>query len=152
MLFSLLANLFSLFFLSFDPKALFLVAYFCKNHLNQQKHPQQQKKQEVPSDFLKWASLGFCRGSRFATGFTPLQPKALESIIDIERAKHCSPEDLISIWDDVSSNPQLTNQSKPHSIFVNGLLYFIHPLHGHFEGRESKECMSLFGDLLCSTL
>eukprot|EP00268_Persea_americana_P066829 TRINITY_DN9140_c0_g1_i2.p1 TRINITY_DN9140_c0_g1~~TRINITY_DN9140_c0_g1_i2.p1 ORF type:complete len:139 (-),score=23.52 TRINITY_DN9140_c0_g1_i2:421-837(-) len=64
------------------------------------KHQQQQQRQEIPNDFLKWASLRFCRGSRFATGFTPLQPKTLESIIDVERAKHCSPEDLISIWDD----------------------------------------------------
>ncbi|XP_077229518.1 ATP synthase F1 complex assembly factor [Tasmannia lanceolata] len=59
-----------------------------------------QQKQTLPSDFLKWVSLGFSRGSRFATGFTPLQPKPLDSIIDIERAKSFSPEDLISIWDD----------------------------------------------------
>lgn len=56
--------------------------------------------QAIPGDFLKWGSLGFCRTSRFATGFTPLQPKPLDSIIDIERAKKLSPDDLISIWDD----------------------------------------------------
>lgn len=54
----------------------------------------------VPSHFLKWAALGFSRGSRFATGFTPLQRKPLDSIIDIERAKLQSPEDLISAWED----------------------------------------------------
>ncbi|OVA15629.1 ATP11 [Macleaya cordata] len=59
-----------------------------------------QPKQAIPGDFLKWGSLGFCRNSRFASGFTPLQPKPLDSIIDIERAKTCSPEDLASIWDD----------------------------------------------------
>ncbi|CAA6665802.1 unnamed protein product [Spirodela intermedia] len=54
----------------------------------------------LPGEFLRRASLGFCRGSRFATGFTPLKPKPLDSIIDIERAKACSPEDLVSVWDD----------------------------------------------------
>ncbi|KAH7857975.1 hypothetical protein Vadar_018497 [Vaccinium darrowii] len=38
--------------------------------------------------------------SRFASGFTPLQKKPLNSIIDIERAKDLPPEDLIAIWDD----------------------------------------------------
>lgn len=60
--------------------------------------------QAIPGDFLKWRSLGFCRTSRFATGFTPLQPKPLDSIIDIERAKKLSSDDLISIWDDVISS------------------------------------------------
>ncbi|XP_058095718.1 uncharacterized protein LOC131241094 [Magnolia sinica] len=59
-----------------------------------------QKRQVLPNDFLKWISVGFSRGSRFATGFTPLQPKSLESMIDVERANSCSPDDLISAWDD----------------------------------------------------
>ncbi|MQM13337.1 hypothetical protein Taro_046261 [Colocasia esculenta] len=54
----------------------------------------------LPGGFLRWASLGSCRRARFATGFSPLQPKPLESIIDLERAKACSPEDLVSVWDD----------------------------------------------------
>lgn len=54
----------------------------------------------VPGNFLKWSAVGFYRGSKFATGFTPLQRKPLESIIDMERAKFQSPEDLISVWDD----------------------------------------------------
>ncbi|KAK8926290.1 hypothetical protein KSP39_PZI018168 [Platanthera zijinensis] len=54
----------------------------------------------VPGNFLKWSAVGFSRGSKFATGFTPLQRKPLESIIDIERAKFQSPEDLVSVWDD----------------------------------------------------
>ncbi|KAL9271588.1 ATP synthase mitochondrial F1 complex assembly factor 1-like protein [Drosera capensis] len=54
----------------------------------------------IPSNFVKWSSLGFCRTSRFATGFAPLQQKPLESILDIERAKTKSPEELASIWDD----------------------------------------------------
>ncbi|CAN0853236.1 ATP synthase mitochondrial F1 complex assembly factor 1 [Linum grandiflorum] len=54
----------------------------------------------IPGHFAKWASLGFVRTSSFASGFTPLQPKSLESIIDVERAKHKSPEDLASAWDD----------------------------------------------------
>uniref|UniRef100_A0A9I9CR60 ATP synthase mitochondrial F1 complex assembly factor 1 n=1 Tax=Cucumis melo TaxID=3656 RepID=A0A9I9CR60_CUCME len=58
------------------------------------------QKEANPSDFLKWSSLGFFRTSKFATGFTPLQPKPLNSIIDMERVKDRSPEDLASIWDD----------------------------------------------------
>ncbi|GMH02046.1 hypothetical protein Nepgr_003885 [Nepenthes gracilis] len=58
------------------------------------------QKEAVRSDFLKWVSVGFFRAYMFATGFTPLQPKPLESIMDIGRAKNKSPEDLASIWDD----------------------------------------------------
>ncbi|XP_022875543.1 uncharacterized protein LOC111393980 [Olea europaea var. sylvestris] len=53
-----------------------------------------------PGESLKWGSLGFCRTSSFATGFTPLQRKPLETIIDIERAKNKSIEELADIWDD----------------------------------------------------
>ncbi|XWS18470.1 hypothetical protein CRYUN_Cryun32bG0046200 [Craigia yunnanensis] len=42
----------------------------------------------------------FLQTSRFAIGFTPLQPKPLDSILDLDRAKNRSPEDLASIWDD----------------------------------------------------
>ncbi|KAJ4703583.1 ATP synthase mitochondrial F1 complex assembly factor 1 [Melia azedarach] len=63
-------------------------------------HIQEQPKKVIPCDFLKWSSLGFCRTSKFAAGFTPLQLKPLDSILDIERAKAKSPEDLASIWDD----------------------------------------------------
>lgn len=64
--------------------------------------PNLQKLQEgaIPGDFVKWGSLGFCRTSSFATGFTPLQRKPLDSIMDIERVKDRSPEDIASIWDD----------------------------------------------------
>ncbi|KAL7089086.1 hypothetical protein ACP275_13G166700 [Erythranthe tilingii] len=54
----------------------------------------------APSNFLKLGSTGMCRTMSFATGFTPLQPKALESIIDVARAKTKSPEELADIWDD----------------------------------------------------
>ncbi|EXB88546.1 ATP synthase mitochondrial F1 complex assembly factor 1 [Morus notabilis] len=54
----------------------------------------------IPGEFVKWGSLGFFRTSRFATGFTPLQPKPLDSIMDIERVKDRSAEDIASIWDD----------------------------------------------------
>lgn len=45
-------------------------------------------------------SLGFHRNSSFASGFSPLQRKPLDSIIDVERAKNKSPEELAAIWDD----------------------------------------------------
>ncbi|KAJ1387553.1 hypothetical protein SESBI_39887 [Sesbania bispinosa] len=55
---------------------------------------------EIPCDFLKWGSLGFCRTSRFATGFNPLQRKSLDSIVDVERLKDRYPDEIASIWDD----------------------------------------------------
>lgn len=55
---------------------------------------------QLPCNFLKWGSLGFCRTSRFATGFNPLQLKPLDSIVDIERLKDRDPENITSIWDD----------------------------------------------------
>ncbi|MBA0733661.1 hypothetical protein Gogos_017647 [Gossypium gossypioides] len=58
------------------------------------------EKEAIPGDLLKWGSLGFCRTSRFASGFKPLEPKPLDSIMDLNRAKNRSPEDLASIWDD----------------------------------------------------
>ncbi|KAL5989528.1 hypothetical protein ACLOJK_010420 [Asimina triloba] len=63
-----------------------------------------QQRPALPGDFLKWVSFGYSRGSRFATGFTPLEPKPLDSIIDVERANKCSPEELVSVWNDVSSD------------------------------------------------
>lgn len=59
-----------------------------------------QKHSIIPGNLVTWGSLGFCRTSRFASGFTPLQKKPLNSIIDIERAKDLPAEDLIAIWDD----------------------------------------------------
>ncbi|VFQ97113.1 unnamed protein product [Cuscuta campestris] len=58
------------------------------------------QKNVLPSNLLKWSSLGFCRTSRFATGFNPLQPKPLDSIMDVERAKTKSAEELAEIWSD----------------------------------------------------
>lgn len=68
--------------------------------------PNLRKLQEIaiPGDFVKWGSLGFFRTSRFATGFAPLLPKPLDSIMDIERVKDRSAEDIASIWDDVMSH------------------------------------------------
>lgn len=63
------------------------------------------------SDFGSWSSLGFSRSySKFATGFTPLKAKPLESILDLDRAKNLSPEHLVSAWDDVSPNSVLTDR------------------------------------------
>ncbi|KAK1557590.1 hypothetical protein Q3G72_027720 [Acer saccharum] len=61
---------------------------------------QKQPQKTIPCEFSKWASLGFYRSSSFASGFTPLQRKSLDSIMDVERAKHNSPEVLASVWDD----------------------------------------------------
>ncbi len=67
--------------------------------------PNLQKLQEraIPGDFVRWGSLGFCRSLSFATGFSPLQHKPLDSIMEIQRVKDRSPEDIASAWDDVMS-------------------------------------------------
>ncbi|KAF5764905.1 hypothetical protein HanRHA438_Chr15g0709741 [Helianthus annuus] len=54
----------------------------------------------VSGDILKSVSHGSHTFSSFASGFSPLKHKPLESLIDIERAKHQTPEDLAQIWDD----------------------------------------------------
>ncbi|KAL6877584.1 hypothetical protein ACP4OV_012799 [Aristida adscensionis] len=52
------------------------------------------------ADLARWSPR---RGySRFASGFAPLEPKPLSSILDVERAKGLSPEHLVAAWDDVS--------------------------------------------------
>ncbi|CAH1448523.1 unnamed protein product [Lactuca virosa] len=51
-------------------------------------------------DFHKSVSIPTHSFSSFASGFTPLKHKPLESLIDVERAKLQTPEDLASIWDD----------------------------------------------------
>ena len=65
------------------------------------KHIEKLRKPAIPSDFLKWSGLGSYRTSKFASGFSPLQPKPLESIIDIKRSNSKTPEELADIWDDV---------------------------------------------------
>ncbi|XP_074269878.1 uncharacterized protein LOC141592890 [Silene latifolia] len=54
----------------------------------------------TPGEFLKWASLGSVRTSKFASGFSPLEVKPLNSIMDFQRAMTKSPEELTSAWDD----------------------------------------------------
>ncbi|VAI48816.1 unnamed protein product [Triticum turgidum subsp. durum] len=59
----------------------------------------------APAELARWLPR---RGySRFASGFTPLEPKKLGSILDVERAKGLSPEHLVAAWDDVSALPLL---------------------------------------------
>ncbi|KAJ6793492.1 Uncharacterized protein M6B38_236405 [Iris pallida] len=59
-----------------------------------------REEEPLPGHFLRWAAVGSCRGSKFATGFSPLQHKPLDSIIDMDRARNRSAEDLVSVWDD----------------------------------------------------
>jgi ATP synthase F1 complex assembly factor 1 len=75
----------------------------CFSALSLQPNLQKLQERAIPGDFVKWASLGFYRTSSFASGFTPLQQKPLDSIMDIERVKDRSPENITSIWDDVMS-------------------------------------------------
>ncbi|XP_020999013.2 uncharacterized protein LOC110281371 [Arachis duranensis] len=61
---------------------------------------QKLQQPEIPRDFRKWGSVGFCRMSKFANGFTPLQTKPLDSIVDVEILKDRYLDDIASIWDD----------------------------------------------------
>ncbi|KAE8707563.1 Chloroplast isoform 2 [Hibiscus syriacus] len=72
----------------------------CFSTFSVQERAKTPGKVAIPGDLLKWGSLGFCRTLRFASGFKPLEPKPLDSIMDLNRAKNRSPEDLASIWDD----------------------------------------------------
>ncbi|KAL5774354.1 hypothetical protein ACOSP7_011911 [Xanthoceras sorbifolium] len=95
---------------------------------------QKQLQQTIPCDFLKWASLGFYRTSRFATGFTPLQQKPLDSIMDTDRAKDKSPEDLVLIWDDYHLGRGHIGASMKAQLYrlleqrANDCRYFVIPL------------------------
>ncbi|CAM8935039.1 hypothetical protein QQ045_012527 [Rhodiola kirilowii] len=88
----------------------------------------------VPCDFLRWSLIGSVRTSKFASGFTPLQLKPLGSIIDIDRVKDRSPEDIVSAWDDyhlgrghigLSMKAQLYNQLEHRAATCK---YFVIPL------------------------
>ena len=83
-------------------------AYVVPKHsftaLSSQPNLQKLQQRVIPGDFVRWVSLGFCRTSSFATGFSPLQHKPLDSIMDIQRVKDRSPEDIASAWDDVMSH------------------------------------------------
>ncbi|XP_051129068.1 uncharacterized protein LOC127249982 [Andrographis paniculata] len=61
---------------------------------------QSKQNPAVSSNFTKLGSEGFFRSLSFASGFAPLQPKPLESIIDLKRAQDKSAEELADIWDD----------------------------------------------------
>ncbi|PIA57982.1 hypothetical protein AQUCO_00500128v1 [Aquilegia coerulea] len=62
-------------------------------------HDRNLQRGVIPNCLMKWGSLGFYRTSKFATGYTPLKPKPLDSILD-DRAKNLSSEELVSVWDD----------------------------------------------------
>ncbi|CAL5346119.1 unnamed protein product [Camellia sinensis] len=116
---------------------------------------QKLQKQSIPGDSLKWGSLGFCRTSKFATGFTALQLKPLDSIIDIERAKTQSAEDLASIWDDVIY-PATCRYFMPHMLFTGledykargtqAAPYFTVSYHTEF--AESHDLVLARGDIV----
>lgn len=79
-------------------------------------------RESFPGDHLQWMSVGSRRGSQFATGFNPLKSKQLGSIIDLERAKNCSPEELVSVWDDVSITHFNLSSEIPLSYLCNSFI------------------------------
>lgn len=96
----------------------------------------------IPCDFLKWGSIGSFRTSRFAAGFTPLQRKPLDSIIDFERCKDRSPEDLSDIWDDVSVPINIYIQfSVKQCLHCNILLDIYIWLSAHYARKWKFNCL-----------
>lgn len=89
---------------------------------------------DLPGDARKWGSLGFTRGSKFATGFSPLAPKSLESIIDVERFKGASPEELSALWNEYHigrGHIGMVMKSELYHLLVHrtsSCLYFVIPV------------------------
>uniref|UniRef100_A0A0D9VF98 ATP synthase mitochondrial F1 complex assembly factor 1 n=1 Tax=Leersia perrieri TaxID=77586 RepID=A0A0D9VF98_9ORYZ len=52
------------------------------------------------ADLSRWAAPPRRGYSQFSSGFSPLKRKPLGSILDVERAKGLSPEQLVAAWDD----------------------------------------------------
>lgn len=95
-----------------DPSPPFLVqSRLPKCHFTALSSKLLQPQAKIPSDFVKSVSAGFCKNYSFASGFKPLEFKPLESIVDVERLRNRSNEDIASIWDDVSANLVLQSGS-----------------------------------------
>lgn len=91
--------------------------------LTLQQNRQNSQQQSFPGGFLKWGSLGFFRASSFAAGFNPLKAKPLDSIIDVERMKDRSAEDIASAWDDVSLSVPLLFCASNYTFYCTALVY-----------------------------
>ncbi|CAL0324553.1 unnamed protein product [Lupinus luteus] len=97
-----------------------------------------QKSQQQPKilrDFMKSGSVGFNRTlSNFASGFTPLEPKPLDSIVDVNRLKNRDPQDIASAWDDYHigrGHIGATMKAKLYHLFehrASECRYFVIPL------------------------
>ena len=127
-------------------------AYVVPKHsftaLSSQPNLQKLQQRVIPVDLIvRWGSLGFCRTSSFATGFSPLQHKPLDSIMDVQRVKDRSPEDIASAWDDVMS---LTKT--PNFFILFCLLWILVDvifLYFFFKWVFLVYCMNFFDRLLC---
>ncbi|XP_065620859.1 uncharacterized protein LOC112030350 isoform X3 [Quercus suber] len=123
--------------------------------------PNLQKLQQrvIPGDFVRWGSLGFCRTSSFATGFSPLQHKPLDSIMDIQRVKDRSPEDIASAWDDYHLGRGHIGASMKAKLYylleqrAADCRYFVIPLwrgsgYTTMFAQESKDLVLIRGDVV----
>ncbi|ERN18386.1 hypothetical protein AMTR_s00055p00226650 [Amborella trichopoda] len=90
--------------------------------------------QGLPSEVVKWTYLGVCRALSFATGYSALQPKSLDSIIDLQRAETLSSEDLITIWNEYHLGRGHIHASMKRSLYnllvqrTNPCQHFVVPL------------------------
>ncbi|KAH0883113.1 hypothetical protein HID58_059209 [Brassica napus] len=113
----------------------------------------------LPGKHIEWASLGSVRNSRFASGFSPLKPKPLDSIMDLDRAKTKSPEELTSIWDDYHlgrGHIGITMKAQLYRLLEQRAAecrYFVIPLwrgNGYITmfAQETKDLVFIRGDVV----
>ncbi|KAF2567582.1 hypothetical protein F2Q68_00024513 [Brassica cretica] len=108
----------------------------------------------LPGKHIEWASLGSVRNSRFASGFSPLKPKPLDSIMDLDRAKTKSPEELTSIWDDnVEDYEGIIKMSKTNCIDDGELGVRVQAIRGlPLFCKDSPDIISKIVDVLVQLL
>ncbi|KAJ7549120.1 hypothetical protein O6H91_07G041000 [Diphasiastrum complanatum] len=81
-----------------------LISSSCNNHNNNRGNAVNrifgmQVKVCEPWSRAGWR-LGFSRGAKYATGYSAVARKSLDSIMKLDSVKHASPEEIASIWNE----------------------------------------------------
>lgn len=78
-----------------------------------------------------WSRATFSR-SKFASGYTALTPKSLDSIMKIDTVRYTSPQEIIAIWNDV-------RKTRPFSFIPLLLLLYIGPCQTRVDRQFFKD-------------
>jgi hypothetical protein len=78
-----------------------------------------------------WSRATFSR-SKFASGYTALTPKSLDSIMKIDTVRYTSPQEIIAIWNDV-------RKTRPFSFISLLLLLYIGPCQTRVDRQFFKD-------------